>query len=152
MANENLLFEGDLALFNNLIAGDINVENGQPTMEQGLETAIFISLYSGDKKSYWANENLQQTPTYQMGGEYEKLSEGLALNPQSAQRLNEAIKRDIQWLIDENIVNEITTQSSIINGAYQVVITVLKNDNSTQQFKYSNNWVGQYLSPSHEKS
>lgn len=141
---------GDLALFNNLIAGDLFVEGGQPAMEPGLETAVFITLFSGKQSEFWANEYLENEPTTMYGGEFEPLAEGLQTTPQNALRLQQTMLRDLQWLKDEGIAKEIVVSVEIVSvNKIDFVVTIVRPDQTSQTFKFSNNWTGQELAPSH---
>lgn len=142
---------GDLALFNNKIAGDILVEFGQPKIDDGLETAVFISLFSGKTRDYWGNELEESRPSYRYGGEFEALMVGLALTTSSALRLEEAAKRDLNWLIVENIASSISTESAIANNTYFITIKITEPNGNLQNLKYSINWTEQFNNPVSEK-
>ncbi|KKK70653.1 hypothetical protein LCGC14_2921800, partial [marine sediment metagenome] len=45
-------YDGDVKLFPTEDGGNITIKNGQPYMDDGLETTAYISLFSGD---YWGN-------------------------------------------------------------------------------------------------
>jgi phage gp46-like protein len=143
--------EGDLALFNNLTHGEICVENGQPVMDQGLETAVFISLFSGAKNQFWGN-NLNVDEDFNYGGEFEKLAEQLIPTVENAERLHQAILNDLKWMKTKGIAVNIEV-NSFIEDEKTILFTVLieRPDNLVQEFKFSNNWSGQFLNPASER-
>lgn len=140
--------EGDLALFNNLTHGEIFVENGVPKMEQGLLTAVYISLFSGGVGKYWGNE-LSNDEAEHYGGEFEPLAEALDATVENALDLQEAILNDTRWMINEGIATNIEVSSSIENGEiinFDLIIT--RPDEKSESFKFSNSWQGQFANPS----
>lgn len=147
MALEN---EGDLALFNTITAGDILSENGEPRMEQGLGTAVLISLFSGQKDKFWGDK-LSNDPSENYGGDFEVLADELDATVENALKLEEAILSDLQWMKDEEIADKIEVTSSIENGDnIFFVLVITRPSEESEEFKFSNNWTGQFLNPSNE--
>lgn len=140
--------QGDLGLFNNLTHGEIFVENGEPKMEQGLGTAVFISLFSGPLNVFWGNQ-LSNDDDEHYGGEFEELAESLDANPQNALLMQEAIKNDLQWMINKGIATTIEVSSSIEGGdTVNFELTITKPDDDAEEFKFSTAWVRQFKNPS----
>jgi len=142
-------FDGDLGLFDSHTHGELSVENGQPRMDIGLETSVFISLYSGDQKQYWAN-NLTVDEDDKIGGEYERLSENLDATRENAERLIQAILNDLNWMKNSGLAINIDVTAEII-GAKEIAfnITIFRPNDSVETFKFSNNWTGQFERPAH---
>ena len=140
--------QGDLALFNNRTHGEIFSENGEPKMEQGLLTSVFISLFSGAPGQWWGNQ-LDNDDDAQYGGEFEPLAESLDATPQNALLLEEAMKNDLEWMKNKEIASNIDVSSSIENGdEIFFVLTITKPDETTQSIRFSQNWAGQFGNPS----
>lgn len=141
--------QGDLGLFNNRTHGEIFSENGEPKMEQGLETSVFISLFSGPTNDFWGNQLSNDTDEH-YGGEFEELAEALDATVQNALILQEAILNDLEWMKNKVIASNIEVSSSIENGDiinFAVIIT--RPDGTVEEpIKFSNNWDGQFNNPS----
>ena len=140
--------QGDVALFNNRTNGEIFIENGQPKMEQGLSTSVYISLFSGEEGKFWANE-LSNNPSEHYGGEFEKLAESLETSVENALLMQEAILSDLEWMKDEDIAVNIGVTSSIKLGERIIFeLTIERPNEDALKFEFSKNWTGQFLSPS----
>ena len=140
--------QGDLALFNNRTHGEIFAENGQPRMEKGLLTAVFISLFSGASGLWWANL-LENDEDAQYGGEFEPLAEALDATAQNALLLEEAMKNDLEWMKNKLIASSIEVSSSIKNGdEIFFELTITKPNEEPEILRFSQNWAGQFGNPS----
>ena len=140
--------QGDLGLFNNRTHGEILSENGEPRMEQGLGTAVFISLFSGPTDGYWGNELSNDTDEH-YGGEFEQLAESLGATVENALEMQEAILNDLQWMKNKGIAINIDVTSSIQNGDTVFFDLIIERpDVDAEAFRFSNNWTGQFLNPS----
>lgn len=140
--------EGDLALFNNRTHGEIFVSNGEPKMDQGLLTAVFISLFSGPVNTFWGNE-LDNDSDKHYGGEFEPLAEGLDATPENALILQEAILNDLRWMKNKLLAISIEVSSSIEDGEIiNFDVTITRPSGERVNFEFSNNWEGQFNNPS----
>ncbi len=144
------IFDGDIALFSNLTHGEIQVKDGQTTMDQGLESSVFISLYSGKPREYWGN-NLNIDPDFNLGGEYESLAEGLNATPANAQTLIQAILNDLNWMKSKGIATKISVDAEIIGAkTINFTISIQRPFNLDEEnIRFSTNWEGQFNRPAH---
>lgn len=144
------IFDGDIGLFNNKSHGEFSVTGGQPKMDQGLETSVFISLYSGAKNVYWANF-LDVNPSFHYGGEFEQLSEELNITPENVLRLIEAVKNDLEWMKTEDIASNIVVTAEIIGSKdVNFEISIFRPGEVTPEIvNFDNNWIGQFENPAH---
>ena len=140
--------QGDLGLFNNRTHGEIVSENGEPRMEQGLGTAVFISLFSGKTDTFWGNE-LSNDDDEHYGGEFEVLAESLDATVENALEMQEAILNDLQWMKNKGIATIIEVSSSIENGNKVIFdLRITRPDLDAETFRFSQSWTGQFLNPS----
>lgn len=141
--------QGDLALFNNRTHGEIFSQLGEPRLEQGLLTAVFISLFSGREGRYWGNQ-MNNDPNFHYGGEFESLAEALDANVQNALLMEEAILNDLEWMKNAGIAINIEVDSSIELG--EIVnfdLRIERPGGQRETFSFSTNWEGQFENPSH---
>ncbi len=131
---------GDIRLCNNHISGEIEVQNGAPVTDDGLSTAVFISLFSGSKGEWWGNL-LSSDIDYQYGGEFEKLAQGAVITTDSVKLMVGAILRDLEWMKRQGLVKEITVQPSISNiNHVNFSLNIIRPDGGQENLKFSNNW------------
>jgi len=141
-------FDGDIALFNNRTHGEMNIKDGQATMDQGLETMVFISLFSGAKGEFWG-DNLNVDSAFHLGGEFEKLSETITSTPENVLSMIEAIKNDLKWMKTSGIAINIIVNAQIINSK-QVDFSIeifRPGEVIAVNINFSNNWDGQFSNP-----
>ena len=99
----------DVFLFQTVNDGDVLFQNGDLVLDGGLRTAAYLSLFGGnvedgghDKTNYewWAN--LSETDTaLQYRSETQHLLQAIQLTSNNLLRIEDAAKRDLQWLIDK---------------------------------------------------
>jgi phage gp46-like protein len=102
--------------------GEITYVNGNPITTDGLEVAVYLSLYGGNKNDdgtdatahlqYWANFD-ETVPEKRYRSEFQALSQGLSNVAANLLRLEEAAKRDLQWLLDTGIATAIEVSASV---------------------------------------
>ncbi len=121
---------GDVLLFQTTDDGEIKVENGIIEMTESFETAVYISLFGGNK---WWGDPEQKSET----GE---LIDGLPAISGNLIRLKEAVERDLKWMLDGSIASSIAVDVSI-PGLNKVKIVVNIEANGTEdQFNFVENW------------
>jgi phage gp46-like protein len=98
----------DVYLFSTPDGGEIDANNGRLTMSDGLDTAVYLSLFGGNeddsgsdgdaRKQWWGN--LSETdPPRQYRSETQHLLKSLPLIPASLRRIEDAAKRDLAWMV-----------------------------------------------------
>lgn len=126
----------DVYLFQTLDDGDITDEL---TMTEGLETAIYLSLFGGNEdddgttsgsKSWWGNVNADRADDVQVS-RLQNLLIGLPATTGNLKRLNDAARRDLSWL-------DGVTVSSTIPELNHVQFTVSVDD---EQYTYTSGWA-----------
>ena len=137
-------FDGDVNLFNTLDGGGISFKNGQPLMDTGLETSVFISQFTNDN---WQNDLDIQTPESQNFSTFSDLFTK-TLSNQARLEAIETTKQSLQWMIDTNIANRIDVDASIpAPSILEMEITIFKPSRFPESFKFSVNWDQQQIMP-----
>ena len=101
--------------------GDVIYEDGDLKTEKGLQSAVYLSLFGGNRddggfddktKIWWAN--LQEADTdYQYRSETQALLNNQPLTSSLLLRLEDANLRDLNWLITSGYATTITSEASI---------------------------------------
>ena len=148
---DTLLFQGDL----NVLKGDIKNDNG-------LETAVLISLFtdqrannddelpdlnSDDRRGWWGDLISPDVEDDKIGSrlwlhiERAKTTENLL--PTIKQDINDAL----QWMIDDKIAQKINVnlerQGIPGNDRLAFVVEILKRDGNKEVFDFNNLWENQ---------
>ena len=102
------LREGDIFLFNQDSGGTIQVTNGEPLMDGGFESAVYLSLFGNNNSPWWSNEYLELSE--QLQGEFIGFIEGNAKSISNLNRAQEFALNDLQWFKVEGIADTITVE------------------------------------------
>jgi len=131
-------YEGDVKLIQTDDGGDIEFVAGQPVMDQGLETAVYISLFSGD---WWGNAISEQNEKLESN-----LEEIYNRNLSNKTRLDaeEYMRKALEWMIRLGIAKRIDVSASLPTpGWLGLEITIIEPNGSEQNLRYSINWAKQ---------
>ena len=133
--------QGDVRLFQTNDNGDILVENGLVEMDGGLETAVYLSLFGGnfddsgaqDSPQWWGG--IDENMGYRSETQY--LLHSLVAIPSNLLLLSDAVKRDLAWMITDNVVTSISVEVGM-PAVKRVNIIILINGDDTVEF--TENW------------
>lgn len=138
----------DIKLYSN----DIKIQNGILELDNGLQTAIYISLFtdrrigeddeipdrSNDRRGYWG-DTLEDEPlgSFLWTLDREKITTSL-LN-----KIDTYSKDALNWLIEDGIASEINTiveRDSKNIEQINIEIQIIKPDEKSESYRYSLNW------------
>ncbi|HET9954093.1 MAG TPA: hypothetical protein VFQ61_06300 [Polyangiaceae bacterium] len=112
----------DVRLTFTLDGAEISVLGGDIVTDDGLETAVMLSLLGGneqdsglesDKRRQWWGNFIEADPARRYRSETLYLLNSLPLIPINAKRVAEAAKRDLSWLVERDIARTLATRGSI---------------------------------------
>ena len=145
------LRQGDLFLFQTNDGGEISVKNGEPVMDGGLQTAMYLSLF-GDfidekikskleiaKKEWWGNEYLDEVE--QLKSEFYSFIKGKPKSVQNILKAEELAKKDLQWFIDTDIADEIVVDITS-NDIQKIImdVKILADGETIEENEFEINW------------
>jgi len=145
----------DLGLFILEDGPDIVFEKGDIKLDEGLETAVLISLFS-DRRVSSAEIPFGQTSPRGWWGDLfaeeagDRIGSKLWLfarektSVQTANRIQQEMRNALQWLIDDSIASQVNVFFTIVTR-FQIdfTIEIIKNNSDTQRFDVV--WEGQEL-------
>ncbi len=112
----------DVRLFQTENGGEIECVNGQIILNDGLETAAYLSLFGGneedsgltatDSLQWWGNV-WEQDPADKFRGETQFLLRSLPATSGNLRRVEDAANRDLSWLVDRKLARSIEVAASI---------------------------------------
>lgn len=128
---------------------DISFTDGDFTLTQGLETALFMSVLCEVRddsievpqmRGGWAGNQLQPIVGYEQGSLLWTLYQSSAKSDNTT-KAQQYIEDGLQWLIDDGIAKDIEVETNIVaNDNLIVKITATRNDN-TQDVSFFNLWL-----------
>jgi len=140
--------QGDVRLFQTNDGGEIQVEGGTVAMDGGLETAVYLSLFGGNEgddgrpdnlATWWGNVD-EELPERQYRSETQNLLRALPATSGNLRRIEDAVNRDLAWLIELNVASLLSAAASVI-GLNRVKITInIEAVGLPSRFEFVENW------------
>lgn len=134
---------------------DLKVEMGDLAADNGLETAVLISLFTDrfvpleelpegetDRRGWWG-DHLSEIEGDRIGSKLWTLDRG-KLNLETRNRLKDYAAEALAWMIDEGVASDVVTQATLIRGQrIDLEIEIYRPDGDQIPFKFL--WDGQEL-------
>lgn len=102
----------DILLFDTPDGGEIEILQGRTTMERGIRTAVYLSLFGGNDdddggpaglpRQWWGNL-LEPDSTKHLRSEFQALLQTLSATPAHLRLLEDAARRDLAWITDYGV-------------------------------------------------
>jgi phage gp46-like protein len=131
----------DVLHFQTLNDGDIDINGGIVQLSDGLETAVYLSLFGGNEADdglpdnpfgWWGNEG--EDVEKRMVSRLQNLMDSLPSTSANLKRLNDAAKADLAWLPTRYELDV----SASITGLNKVLLVISIND---QTFQFTEEWA-----------
>jgi phage gp46-like protein len=131
---ENYLqsFEGDLLLEDTPDGGDIRIENDLFASDRSFNTAVYLSLFGGNKddkgkvennKTWWGNTLEGTAENEKLVSRFQAIIFGLPMTTKNIQDAETAASLDLKWLIKEGAADKIIATGRAI-GRNRFALTV----------------------------
>jgi len=144
-------FQGDPKMILTEDGADLVFKAGQPVMDQGLENAAFISLFT---EPGWCGNVLFEDEVQKIGSLYEQTGR----QPITLTNLNDmrdSSQNALAWMIPENLAARVESNSANPTGELRVTEILIEPPGQDVQTllltKYGENWINQSLDPAHKK-
>lgn len=143
----------DIALVWNGIEADLAIEGGDLVLEEGLQTAAVISLFSdrrarpddvlpaddGDRRG-WVGDAWPRVDGDQIGSRLWLLNREKDI-PETLRRAREYARESLAWLIEDGIGASLDVQASVpMHGVLRLELTVNRRDGSTLNHQFDTLW------------
>ena len=139
----------DVYLFQTNDDGEICIENGFVSLTGGLDTAAYLSLFGGNEQddgsqntslNYWGNI-LENDKAFQYRSQTQYLLRSIPSVSSNLLRIEEAVLRDLQWMLDNNVASSIEVAATIPNvNRVNIAITILAQGDESE-FNFTENWI-----------
>lgn len=142
----------DVRLFHTPDGGDIEITGGLVTMSDGLETAVYLSLFGGNERDsglqsddslqWWGNlDERDEDKKYR--SETQALLRSLDPTPANLRRIEDAVARDLDWLKRE-IASRLEVSVSIPRlRAISIDVAVTLKSGTKHPFQFETSWGAQ---------
>lgn len=101
--------------------GEITLQGGLLLLSDGIETAVYLSLFGGNEDDpgdvdgplQWWGNLLEAEPERAYRSETQYLLKSLPAIPANLRRIEQAAARDLQWMLDTDNAQSITVEATI---------------------------------------
>jgi phage gp46-like protein len=133
-------YDGDVQVVHSLDGGAITFRSGQPDMEGGLSTAVYLSLWT--EPGWWpiplmpVEERIEEDSLEEL--EIEPLTNKVR------QDYEERARKRLAWMVTQGVAKSVTVAASILSQiALGLDVTIEEPDGTTGNLRYRVNWKGQ---------
>jgi phage gp46-like protein len=124
-------------------AADLTYEDGDLLRDDGLETAILLSLFTGSGEGWWGDEFPVVADDVFGSGLWE-IARAVSI-PSTLRRAQELAEAALAWLVTDGVASSVTV---VVTGAAPILyyaITVARPQEAPAVYRYSYNWQAQEL-------
>jgi phage gp46-like protein len=138
----------DVLLYQTNDNGEINVEGGVVELSGGLRTSVYLSLFGGNEDdpggsdttlSWWGNK-VEPDPVRRYRSETQYLLASIPAIPKNLRRIEQAVKRDLQWMIEQRAASEIEVSASVPALNRVAIELNIRAQGREENFNFSENW------------
>jgi phage gp46-like protein len=143
-------FEGDLLLEDTPDGGDVQIENELFVNDKSFNTAVYLSLFGGNKddngkvknkNTWWGNTLDGVSENEKIISRFQSIIFGLPMSTKNIQEAENAANLDLQWVIDEGIGDAvITTGSALSINKFLLLVNIQAKGESIYKNAFSLFW------------
>ena len=140
--------QGDVNLFQTDDDGEISVVNGVVQMTGSFETAAYLSLFGGNEdddgsagnpQTWWGNLGVVDGAGKYVS-ETQNLLQAIPATSANLLRIEEAVKRDLQWFLDLSVASSVTVAVSIPALNRVKIVVRIEAVGEESEFSFVENW------------
>lgn len=140
--------QGDVLLIQTNDDGEITVVNGVAEMTGGFETAVYLSLFGGNEDDdgrsenplkWWGNLD-EVDPVLKYISKTQNILQALPATSANLKRVEDAIKEDLQWLLDKNVASSVTVAANIPALNKLKIVVEIEARGEESRFEFTENW------------
>lgn len=140
--------QGDVLLQQTNDGGEIDFFNNLVVFSPGLETSVYISLFGGNErddgsqnslKEWWGN-SLDENPSYKIRSATAFLLQSIPAVPVNLRKIEEAVKSDLKWMLDEKVASSIEVNLKIPALNKILMDIAIIAEGVEQSFSYVETW------------
>lgn len=145
-----MTFGGDLLLKDTVDGGEISLQNGEFVMESGYRNALTLSLLGGNElddgtennpNTWWGNLLTGTSKAQKYISEFQNLIRSLPLTTKNLVLAEKAAERDLAWVMDEKIADDVNVNIKAIDlKKINVQIKIQKNGDVIADEDFITDW------------
>lgn len=111
--------------------------------DDGFETAVLLSLFTGDPTGWWADE-FPVVPNDTIGSALWKLNRAKSL-PTTARDAEEFARAALAWLVEDSVAKRVDVTVTATAPILNFLITIVRPAATPAVYRYAYNWQAQEL-------
>jgi phage gp46-like protein len=133
-------YDGDLMLVPTMDGGDIIITGGQPQMDDGIWTAVYVSLFGAD---YWGNA-IATSQSQVLNSRVEAILNGKWAGLQTMNAVQQAALDALAWMITDGVATAVTAVGAITApNTIMLTVGITQPGSGPAYQKYQLNWSNQ---------
>ncbi|MDR2734310.1 MAG: phage GP46 family protein [Spirochaetota bacterium] len=143
-------FEGDILLVDTPDGGDIRIENGTFARDRACSTAIYLSLFGGNKddsgkvknkNTWWGNTLGGVSENEKLVSRFQAVIFGTPMTTKTILEAEDAARLDLQWIIEEGIADAIEVSGEARGrNQFLLYVHILANGASVAKERFIAFW------------
>lgn len=130
-----MTYDGDPKLYDTGDGADFLIESGQPNMDEGLENAVYLSIFGG--ASWWGN--CVSSSSEKLNSNFETINNRTLTNKTRQDAENYA-KDALAWLVPEGVAKSVIVEAVIPSVGMLGLIITIEQPAKTSTIRYQINW------------
>jgi phage gp46-like protein len=132
--NDLQIFEGDLFLEDTPDGGDIRIENNLFVSDRSFNTAVYLSIFGGNKddngkvknnKTWWGNTLPGTAENEKLVSRFQAVISGLPMTTKNILEAESAAQLDLKWVVDEGIADKVTASGrALSHNKFALVVDI----------------------------
>jgi len=143
-------FGGDLLLRDTPDGGDILIEKGFMASDQTFGTAVYLSLFGGNKedngrirnrRTWWGNMLRGVNETQRLVSRFQAVVFGLPMTTRNIMDAEEAARLDLGWITTEKIADEVLVNGRAVSrNSFTLTIQINASGNTIYDNAFAIFW------------
>ena len=143
-------FEGDLLLFDTPDGGDFLLTEGLLESDRSYDTAVYLSLFGGNKKdngrvgnrkTWWGNTLRGVSENQKISSRFQAVIFGMPMSSKTILEAEDAAKIDLSWFKKEKIVDEIIVDGrAVTRSRFSLKVSMIKQGKSIYENTFMTPW------------
>jgi phage gp46-like protein len=133
-------FEGDLLLEDTPDGGEISIENNLFVSDRSFKTAVYLSLFGGNKDdngkvknkfTWWGNTLPGVTESEKLISRFQAVIFGLPMTTKNIQSAENAANLDLKWVISDGIADDVIVSGrAVTRNQFALTVNIQSKGNS----------------------
>lgn len=143
-------FGGDVLVYDTDDGAEISIINGLVMPDEGFRTAVYLSLFGGNKEdtgevintqTWWGNKLQNTAENEKYVSRFQAFISSVPMTTKNIELAEEKIRQDLQWFIDNQIADSVDVEIKVIDKKrIEIEIVITKAGQIIESGTYGMQW------------